>query len=280
MRLFQKQFLQRQRRNARNKTETSNKTILFDNVMDSRSIPNKRVGKMIDTISVGGTDDARNRSKTAINRPASGENTTSHSQIPSLYIPSSENPNSSNNHTMFSSEIPTNSNPHDSDDAVIENYEQRIEELGQMMLEQGRCLDELTAQSSRLSSENVLLRERLSAGVESFLTRVNGDRSEGKGENEAPGCESSLTSRNLKNIMTFHNQSKSSIGSSRIFRNDEDESNVVNKYKDKIDLLTQQSELLAKELASANEHIADRDERVVSLGNDLSACLKKARKCE
>lgn len=230
-------------------------------------MPNSLHGKAIDAIGPSGADDARNRSKTA----NGGSTTTSENPIPSSNITPSEYCNPSSN----------KSNPRDSDNTVVEEYEHRIEELGQMMLEQGRCLDELTAQSGRLSSENSLLRERLSAGMESILTRANCDRSEGKGEIQASGRESSLTGRKpLKNIMSFHNQSKSSTGSSRVFKNDKEDSNVVKKYKDEIDLLTQQSELLAKELASANEQIAERDERIVSLGNDLSACMKKARKCE
>eukprot|EP00569_Conticribra_weissflogii_P010141 CAMPEP_0171369318 /NCGR_PEP_ID=MMETSP0879-20121228/7292_1 /TAXON_ID=67004 /ORGANISM="Thalassiosira weissflogii, Strain CCMP1336" /LENGTH=765 /DNA_ID=CAMNT_0011877617 /DNA_START=1 /DNA_END=2298 /DNA_ORIENTATION=- len=262
-------FRRCRQRNDRSKPETSNNIIPCDNAVDSHSIPNSLHGKAIDAISLSVANDVRNHSKTTFNRPANGESTTSENPIPSSNITPSEYCNPSSN----------NSNPRENDNTAIEEYEHRIEELGQMMLEQGRCLDELTAQSGRLSSENSLLRERLSAGMESILTHVIADRSEGKSENQASGRESSLTGRKpLKNIMSFHNQSKSSTGSSRVFKNDKDDSNAIKKYKDEVDLLTQQSELLAKELASANEQIAERDERIVSLGNDLSACMKKARK--
>jgi len=40
-------------------------------------------------------------------------------------------------------------------------YEHRIDELGQLLSEQGRCLDELTSSNRRISNENASLRERL-----------------------------------------------------------------------------------------------------------------------
>ena len=41
----------------------------------------------------------------------------------------------------------------------------RIEEMGELMSEQGRCLDEVTEQARRLSTENSMLRERLSTSM-------------------------------------------------------------------------------------------------------------------
>jgi len=43
----------------------------------------------------------------------------------------------------------------------INVYESRIEELGQLLSEQGRCLDELTTSNRRISNENSQLRGRL-----------------------------------------------------------------------------------------------------------------------
>ena len=49
--------------------------------------------------------------------------------------------------------------------AAYNSYDDRIEEMGELMSEQGRCLDEVTEQARRLSTENSMLRERLSTSM-------------------------------------------------------------------------------------------------------------------
>lgn len=122
-------------------------------------------------------------------------------------------------------------------------YEHRIDELGQLLSEQGRCLDELTSSNRRISNENSDLRQRLAI------------------QHSAPMPSSTRTP--LKNIL---NNNKS------------DESKLVSKLKEENKLLNQQSELLAAELRDANTSLSNRDETVSSLGKELSTCLETARK--
>ena len=122
-------------------------------------------------------------------------------------------------------------------------YEHRIDELGQLLSEQGRCLDELTTSNRRISNENSELRQRLAT------------------QHSAPSTSSTRTP--LKNIL---NNNKS------------DESKLVSKLKEENKLLHQQSELLAAELRDANTSLSNRDETVASLGKELSTCLETARK--
>ena len=49
--------------------------------------------------------------------------------------------------------------------STIDAYENRMEELGQLLSEQGAALDEMNISSRRLSTENQMLRERLSQGM-------------------------------------------------------------------------------------------------------------------
>lgn len=48
---------------------------------------------------------------------------------------------------------------------TIDSYDARIEEMGELMSEQGRCLDEVTEQARMMSTENSMLRERLSTSM-------------------------------------------------------------------------------------------------------------------
>ena len=132
-----------------------------------------------------------------------------------------------------------NNNNDSGDDA----YERRIDELGRLLSEQGRCLDELTISNRRISNENAQLRDKLTT---------------------QHSASSSLSNRTpLKNIL---NNNKS------------DESKLVSKLKEENKLLHQQSELLAAELRDANTSLSNRDETVSSLGKELSTCLETARK--
>ena len=183
-------------------------------------------------------------------------------------------------------------------------YEERIEELGQLMLEQGRCLDELTTRSHRLSTENGMLRERLSTSIENMLVIPRSNDSRDANENNGPTSEATTTAASqnnrspLMNIinLTKKNSNESSSSSSAISKNGErsitnsmttttmamapKDSKLLQKYKDENDLLLQQSDLLAKELHFANEQLTERDISVETLGRELSACLEKARMCK
>ena len=145
---------------------------------------------------------------------------------------------------------------HTTHTTVIDVYEDRIEELGQLMAEQGRALDELTNRSRRLSTENSMLRDRLAVGVSAKPTH--------------PSSYSSQTARiPLKNIIN----SKSN-------KDDDSTRQLVQKLKSENSLLSEQSELLANELADANAGIVERDASIASLGKELSTCLEKARSRE
>ena len=133
-----------------------------------------------------------------------------------------------------------NNNDNDCDNA----YEQRIDELGRLLSEQGRCLDELTTSNRRISDENAQLRGRLAT------------------QHSAPSMSNS-TRTPLKNILNNHKS---------------DESKLVSKLKEENKLLNQQSELLAAELRDANLSLSNRDETVSTLGKELSSCLETARK--
>ena len=184
---------------------------------------------------------------------------------PSSSQPSSVNPNyrreAANDQGILNATIPITPCI-----TSIDAYECRIEELGQLMQEQGRCLDELTDRSRRLSTENIMLRERLSSGIENLVSKPNHHSSYPDSVDKSP----------LQNI-TNNNPKKNSIGSA--FTSDED-AKLVQKCGDQNDLLLQQSDLLAKELMDANERIAERDASIALLGKELSACLEKARTCK
>ncbi len=141
----------------------------------------------------------------------------------------------------------------------IDAYEDRIDELGQLMVEQGRCLDELTARSRRLSSENNLLRERLSASV-----------AVKQSPRESFALPASTTRSPLKNIRRNFQRSGNNETATQL---------DVQKLHDDNSLLLQQAELLANELNEANKLLVERDESLSSLGSELSSCLEKARAC-
>ncbi|KAL9186531.1 hypothetical protein ACHAXT_005769 [Thalassiosira profunda] len=129
--------------------------------------------------------------------------------------------------------------------AAIDVYEGRIDELGALLSEQGRCLDELTNRSNRLSTENAILRDK-----------VLKERT----EKPAP----SPRRYPLKSVI---NQT----------RKTEEQAQLVRKLKDENSLLHQQADLLAAESAEANKLIAERDASVATLGKELSSCVEKAR---
>lgn len=143
---------------------------------------------------------------------------------------------------------------------TVDVYEDRIDELGQLMAEQGRCLDELTTRSRRLSSENNMLRERLSSS-ESVLVKQSSPRGSFLFPTRSP----------LKHIIKNSQRSSSDDATTR---------QVVQKLNDDNSLLIQQAELLANELTEANGQLAERDESLATLETKLSSSLEKARSCE
>eukprot|EP00956_Cyclotella_meneghiniana_P045502 scaffold371945_cov113-Cyclotella_meneghiniana.AAC.1 len=136
-----------------------------------------------------------------------------------------------------------------SKDDIIDAYELRIEELGQLMVEQGRQLDEMSDRSKQLASENIMLREKVSSGL--ML------------ENLQPRNE---TKSPLKSII---NQRKVSAN---------DQAKLAQKYKDENSLLQQQSELLVQELEHANNQISNLDLTVASLEKEIKTNWEQCQK--
>ncbi len=142
----------------------------------------------------------------------------------------------------------------------IDVYEDRIDELGQLMAEQGRCLDELTARSRRLSSENSMLRERLSSA-----NSVAVKQSSPRGSFSLPGRSP------LKHIIR---------SSQRSSNDDITTKRVVQQLNDDNSLLIQQAELLTNELTEANRQLVEREDSLASLETKLSSSLEKSRSCK
>jgi len=138
--------------------------------------------------------------------------------------------------------------------ATIESYEDRIDELGQLMAKQGRCLDELTNRSRVLSNENHMLRERLSAGV--IATKP---------------AATEPTRSPLKSIINSTQKSNTDESAAK---------EAAKRLKAENALLCEQADLLAKELTSTHQLVTERDESISSLGKELSLCLEMARSCE
>jgi len=157
-----------------------------------------------------------------------------------------------------STELVSNANSNDNDvsnveapsahhSSTIDVYEDRIDDLGDLMQEQGRCLDELANRSRRLSTENGMLRERLKTDM----------IAKSKAPNRSP----------LKNTINNHQR-------------EDEHANLAQKTREENALLIQQADLLANELTDANVLIAERDTSIASLGKELSSCLGKARLCK
>ncbi len=117
-----------------------------------------------------------------------------------------------------------------------------LEDLGLLMREQGKCLDELTIRSNSLAAENMILRERISSGIDNVVPK-SGRRGGG-----------------------LINGRKKSMSD-----------DAIKKVKDENDMLLQQADLLVKELNDANASIAERDSSIASLSHELSGVLEKAR---
>ena len=128
---------------------------------------------------------------------------------------------------------------------AIDVYEDRMDEFGQLMQEQGRCIDELTNRSRRMSTENAMLRERLSGNLALKPVALSPIRSP------------------LKNIT-----------------NNSEHTKLKQKFNDENALLIQQADLLTTEIMDANKLLAERDASIASLGKELSSCLEKARMCK
>jgi myosin heavy subunit len=133
---------------------------------------------------------------------------------------------------------------------VIDAYELRVEELGHLMLEQGRHLDQLTDRNRRLSTENIALRGKVS---ENFTTSMS-------------FCTPETTSP-LKSVM---NQKKGSI----------EGQGKMQKQKEQNALLHSQAELLVKELAHSNNQISEMDMTIASLEKELKEIWELSRQCK
>jgi uncharacterized coiled-coil DUF342 family protein len=118
-----------------------------------------------------------------------------------------------------------------------------LEELGLLLREQGRCLDELTSRSRTLAAENIVLRERISSGIDGVSK-----------------------SRSRRDPLSSIINKKNAQGD-----------DMLRKFKDENEMLLQQADLLAKELNDANASIAERDASIASLGHELKGILEKAR---
>lgn len=119
------------------------------------------------------------------------------------------------------------------------------------MAEQGRCLDEVTSRSRRLSTENNMLRERLTT---------------------------SMASEPVSSVSPARSPLKSVINSTQRKRKDENNTkDAVLRFKEENSLLIQQADLLANELTESNRLLAERDASLASLGKELSSCLEKTR---
>ena len=152
--------------------------------------------------------------------------------------------------------LPPNDAANDDDD-VVAGYERQIQDLGQLLSQQGRALDEHNNRSRRLSDENSILRDRLASTAAA------------KPLQSSPPPPPRTTQ--LKNIINVRSSSN---------KDDANMKQLIQRKKEETDLLIQQSELLANELADANKCLAERDETIGNLGKDLSTCLDKARSCE
>lgn len=148
----------------------------------------------------------------------------------------------------------TNQSEDTSKDEIIDAYELRIEELGGLMVEQGRQLDEKTERCNLLASENNTLREKVSSGLRLENLKSHNDSLQIKSP--------------LKSII---NQRKVSA---------DEQARIVQKYKDENSLLQQQAELLVKELEHANGRLSDQDLTVASLEKELKTHWEQCGKCE
>ena len=151
--------------------------------------------------------------------------------------------------------LPPNDAANDDDD-VVAGYERQIQDLGQLLSQQGRALDEHNNRSRHLSDENSILRDRLASTAAKPL------------QSTSPPPRTTP----LKNIITNSRSSAS--------KDDAKTKQLINLHKEEKYLLIQQSELLANELADANKCLAERDETIGNLGKEFTTCLDKARSRE
>ena len=162
-----------------------------------------------------------------------------------------QTPNASNEHIDGLKNLsPIDLDPNNTKNDLIDVYEHRIEELGQLMVEQARHLDEMSSRSRRLSSENVLLREKLSSGFEKFVRPIQSD------------------SKSPLKAMINHQKKLSA----------DDYVKKIQQYKEENTLLHQQADLLVQELTHANSRISELDITVESLEKDVKAHWENARK--
>ena len=111
-------------------------------------------------------------------------------------------------------------------------------QIGELLEEQGRCLDEANANLDTVTKENAVLRERLSCAVSSSSK------------------QSRFPLRNTTNRQP--DRSKLLVEENR--------------------LLTEQATILSTELRDANRALAEREKNMASLGKSLAVCVEKSRK--
>ena len=121
-----------------------------------------------------------------------------------------------------------------------------LEDIGALMIQQGEFLDELTNRTNSLAAENVVLRERLSSGINSSSSK------------------SRASLRNSLSTITHKNKMKGE--------------ETLQKLRNENEMLLEQADLLAKQCEDANNSIADRDSSITSLSQELSKFMEKARR--
>lgn len=128
------------------------------------------------------------------------------------------------------------------EDELFHGQSDTLEDIGLLLVEQARCLDEVTNRSNILAAENIDLRERISSGIDSVS------------KSRRVPLSSIINNKNRK-------------GST----------DMLEKFKDENEMLLQQADLLAKELNDAHSSIAERDSSIASLSHELSGMLEKVR---
>ena len=131
-------------------------------------------------------------------------------------------------------------------------YEDRIDELCELMREQGRYLEEVTSRSQILSTENSKFRERLTS------------------MSSKPEPSTSPARARASIINAINSTYKRRRGENKAYE-------AILRFKEENSLLMQQAELLTNELTESNRLIAERDEGLAVIGKELSSCLEEAR---
>ena len=136
---------------------------------------------------------------------------------------------------------------------IFASYDMRIEELGNLIEQQGSYLDTLTERSQELLSENEALRKRAARDIEKLSRQRSSDR-----------IQDSLVKTNSGDALTAVDKN----------------SKQWNDLTEENDLLCEQAELLAKELERANQTISSRDKNIEQLNKQVKTKLDLIEKFE